>query len=356
MEGLTRLCRRRGRRPPNAGLFRARCPQTVCRARILGPRVRQEERGGGAFTPRLEPERGPHLLVADRANPDDLRPGQLVVAEEVDYLPAGVVDRDLTTKPRQRKKRPGSKKNAAATARVVGNSCGSGRCHARGEKDAQVGGYTGAHPHAPAALRPAIQYTPNNPFHPPGREGDAEDNGEKHESRLKLAHGLLLPVRRPAPRSIVQRMVRGASRRPGFFLIEPEVAGGLGENTVIHHDQVPPRVERLHYEFEGWLGDDLVESYPCFVVTRAMGEGLVRTGLTGFFLRDVEVSTSEVFRGLYPGRRLPEFRRHDVDGTPGEDDLGLDERARLVVSEKVLDVLRTGSLDNCAVTAWPDES
>lgn len=149
-------------------------------------------------------------------------------------------------------------------------------------------------------------------------------------------------------------MVRGAPRGPGFFLINPEVAGGLGENTVIHRNRVPPRVERLHYEFEDWLGDDLVESYPCFVVTLEMGERLARAELTGFVLRDVEVSTSDTFQELHPGR-LPEFRWLDVDVTPGEDDFGLDERARLVVSEKALDVLRTSSLDHCAVAPWPDE-
>lgn len=38
-----------------------------------------------------------------------------------------------------------------------------------------------------------------------------------------------------------------------YCVIEPEVAGGLGENTVIDQSVHPPKIARLHYNFEGWL-------------------------------------------------------------------------------------------------------
>lgn len=37
-------------------------------------------------------------------------------------------------------------------------------------------------------------------------------------------------------------------------------------STIMEATVHPPRVERLHYEFEDWLGDDLVESFPSFLV------------------------------------------------------------------------------------------
>ena len=38
-----------------------------------------------------------------------------------------------------------------------------------------------------------------------------------------------------------------------YYVLEPEVAGGLGENSIVDHSVVPFQVTRLHYEFEGWL-------------------------------------------------------------------------------------------------------
>lgn len=50
-------------------------------------------------------------------------------------------------------------------------------------------------------------------------------------------------------------------------MLEPEVAGGLGPRTVMSKDADAPRVEHLHYEVEGWLGDDVLESTPCLLIS-----------------------------------------------------------------------------------------
>jgi hypothetical protein len=42
------------------------------------------------------------------------------------------------------------------------------------------------------------------------------------------------------------------------FFIEPEVAGGLGSQTIIDTSQTPPRVTRLNYSSEGWLDDEVL--------------------------------------------------------------------------------------------------
>ncbi|APF85630.1 hypothetical protein HI806_01945 [Ralstonia solanacearum] len=52
-----------------------------------------------------------------------------------------------------------------------------------------------------------------------------------------------------------------------YFFLEPEVAGALGENTVLDASTHPPRVEKLHFEFSGWLGDAILESFPCVIAT-----------------------------------------------------------------------------------------
>lgn len=138
----------------------------------------------------------------------------------------------------------------------------------------------------------------------------------------------------------------------GFSLLEPEVAGSLGARTVMDTAPHPPEVERLHYEMQGWLGEDLLESFPVYIVTRTMGDRLEAAELEGFTLREVEVTRSPLFEELYPGRELPPFWWLDVTGAGGETDLGVEPSARLVVSDRALSVLRSGSIENCLVTPW----
>lgn len=54
-----------------------------------------------------------------------------------------------------------------------------------------------------------------------------------------------------------------------FYVLEPEVAGGWGgDGTVVDREFHPPIVSRLVYEFDGWLGDDLVTTFPpVYIVT-----------------------------------------------------------------------------------------
>ncbi|MGH7418144.1 MAG: hypothetical protein ACREKB_10245 [Candidatus Rokuibacteriota bacterium] len=38
-----------------------------------------------------------------------------------------------------------------------------------------------------------------------------------------------------------------------YWILEPEVAGEIGEGTVLEPCTHPPVGHRLHYEFRGWL-------------------------------------------------------------------------------------------------------
>jgi hypothetical protein len=134
-----------------------------------------------------------------------------------------------------------------------------------------------------------------------------------------------------------------------WFRIEPEVAGGLGPNTELDRGTHPPRVERLHYVFDGWLGDDLLESFPAFIVTADAASRLEAADLSGFRLADVEIGTSETFDEVGANRQLPEFRRLEVTSRAREADFGLDDDNVLVVSDAALDVLRQGRLEHADI-------
>lgn len=145
-----------------------------------------------------------------------------------------------------------------------------------------------------------------------------------------------------------------------FFTIEPEVAGGWGENVVVDTSTHPPRVDKLHYEIDDWFGDCLVTAFPCLVATEAAASALRDMGATGIEFADVEISTSLVYAQLYenknPERELPKFVWLRVVGAAGEADVGtyykrVENTAvfRFVISERALEVLRPLGLNNAEI-------
>jgi len=137
-----------------------------------------------------------------------------------------------------------------------------------------------------------------------------------------------------------------------YFLLKPEVAGGFGENTIIDHSVKPYKVIKLHYEFAGWLGDDLLETYPCFIGTTILIEKLNEFGFSGYLTDDVEISTSYEFRQFHPDMILPEFRWIKIYGIARKDDFGLSEEGSLVVSNRVLNILKTFKISQCDIVEY----
>ena len=110
----------------------------------------------------------------------------------------------------------------------------------------------------------------------------------------------------------------------------------------------PPTVTRLHYQFDGWLGDDLLEAFPCFIVTERLADALSKSMLTGWSLGPVEISTSAEFEELYPDRELPRFVWLRVQGSP-DSDFALTADNRLAVSDRALEMLRRFRIENADV-------
>ena len=104
----------------------------------------------------------------------------------------------------------------------------------------------------------------------------------------------------------------------------------------------------LHYEFEGWLGDELLETFPCFIVSSALAANLESAALDGFSLDRVIASVPEDI-DLADGRAIPDFRWLKVDGRAGAADFGIGPGHRLVVSEKALHVLQSRPLAHALI-------
>jgi hypothetical protein len=131
-----------------------------------------------------------------------------------------------------------------------------------------------------------------------------------------------------------------------YYLINPEVAGQLGEGTIIDYSIRPFKVNQLEYQFQGWLGDDLLECHPCFICTHYLRMKLEATVLTGYIFDVCKISKSDTFNELYPGKDLPVFYWLKVIGKAG-DDFILSSNGSMMVTEDALKVLKSANINHC---------
>lgn len=140
-----------------------------------------------------------------------------------------------------------------------------------------------------------------------------------------------------------------------YNYLEPEVAGELGEKTKLDFNVHPPIVHFLEYRFDGWLGDCILETFPCFIIVGDAKKSIEKECLSGIFFEDVFITKSEFFEEMYPRRELPKFYWAKITGRAGVNDIGLSNDFRLVVSQKGLDVLKSHNIDNALISNYESE-
>ncbi|WP_278352398.1 hypothetical protein [Chryseobacterium gleum] len=134
-----------------------------------------------------------------------------------------------------------------------------------------------------------------------------------------------------------------------YKLIEPEVAGALGEQTQMDNSFFPPLIKSLHYEFEGWLGNDILESFPFYIVTEKLREEIEFEKLTGIIFDQVLISKSETFLELYPNKKLPNFYWAKINGESNKDDFFITEKNGLAISERAYSILKNYNIDQADI-------
>lgn len=152
-----------------------------------------------------------------------------------------------------------------------------------------------------------------------------------------------------------------------LYFIEPEVSGGHGEQTIYGsveadaNEGISGTIKFLHYEFEGWLGDDLLESTPAFIVSSNLENALKKSEFKDYKLEKCLITKSDVFMELYPNKEIPSFVRFIPFGTvevEGENfnnwsghNFCLSPKGELVVTKKALDFLKKFSIKHCDITS-----
>ena len=97
----------------------------------------------------------------------------------------------------------------------------------------------------------------------------------------------------------------------------------------------------------------LLETFPAFIVTDQARDRLQSGGLTGLRFGDVEVSVSDQFPEMHPGRELPSFVGLEPQGRCGEDDVATAPDGHLVLSRRALDVLESLGIAHALIEPFP---
>jgi hypothetical protein len=107
------------------------------------------------------------------------------------------------------------------------------------------------------------------------------------------------------------------------------------------------------YEFDWWLGDDLVEAHPDFLVTEALRSSLEGPApLSGFRVAPARVRESAFLKATPGARPLPRFFRLEIGGAAGADDMGVEADGSLVVSGRCLAVLLGRTLEQAEISQF----
>lgn len=136
-----------------------------------------------------------------------------------------------------------------------------------------------------------------------------------------------------------------------YYRLKPDAPGQLGDKTVLNDQTHPPQINHFQFVFDDWFGDDLIECFPCFMITERLLNKLEGMSLKGYVIKDVEIEFSPLFYDLNGNKEVPKFKWLYINGTP-DDDFYIDEEHCLVVSSLAYEQIKgNGNIRNCEVEA-----
>lgn len=138
-----------------------------------------------------------------------------------------------------------------------------------------------------------------------------------------------------------------------FFLLQPPVAGQFGPNAIVDTSTRPAKVTKYHYEIHHWLGDAFLTTMGTYIGSSELVDALMELNPTGIVFDTVEVTANDIF-GLMKSSvdSIGKFYWFKITGLAGEDDFGLNNNWRLVVSERALRVMMKLNIENCGILQY----
>ncbi|MCW1916974.1 hypothetical protein OJ996_25520 [Luteolibacter sp. GHJ8] len=118
-----------------------------------------------------------------------------------------------------------------------------------------------------------------------------------------------------------------------YYEIIAEVPGHIGQRSVVDREARPPKVSSLHFVFEDWGGDELLTSYPIYLVKDSLAEAFLEQRFSGFELASVDVERGKQILAFKPSLELPKFLWLRVTGDHKGADFFMTSNRYLGVSE-----------------------
>jgi hypothetical protein len=105
----------------------------------------------------------------------------------------------------------------------------------------------------------------------------------------------------------------------------------------------------MHLEFDGWMGDDIVQVLNCFLVTDKAKRLLEAAKLKGLNFERPIITKSEDFLERQPNTTLPEFWWIRPPPSLGDGDFAIEGNGYLAVSETAMKEMGKLSLGHASV-------
>lgn len=133
-----------------------------------------------------------------------------------------------------------------------------------------------------------------------------------------------------------------------YSVVSPEVTGRPTPDAM-DRSVWPPEFSNLTFRFEGWLGDDLVEGFPVFLVTDNLKQHLDSAQIPRLWCEPVKIVVSEDYSDREPGVELPTWHWLRSNGRPWVDPVWMDIDCRLVVRDDALEVFRSARIGRALI-------
>jgi hypothetical protein len=137
------------------------------------------------------------------------------------------------------------------------------------------------------------------------------------------------------------------------YRLDPQVAGELGAGTVLDSSTHPPAVSHVDLTLDYPDADELIQSFPVFLVSESLGSRLQAADLTGFSLTGASVRPSENYLAVYGAAPHPHYLWMQVTGVAGTADCWLGDSLQVCVSDRMMEILEAVALSDCSVEELP---
>jgi hypothetical protein len=137
-----------------------------------------------------------------------------------------------------------------------------------------------------------------------------------------------------------------------FYFVHLPVFGQMGPKTEFYPDAASQVVVKFHCLLDSMPRSDFWKISPCFIASEELAKKLEQNGYSGFEIRTALFKPGDAFHHFHgKNAQLPKLKWCHITGQAYQDDLGLAEGRKLIVSERVKQLLESGQHEGVSFVA-----